>query len=148
MDQTWVINNTSINLSKHQGAATRLKEMASWLLAIYCFNHRSKLGVQDLLLGIKASKDINEILLNILLLWKLKTIKRFTKFWERIWRYPEWIINRPLRELKLKFASSWQFIWTFYHLFTIYHWRSEMKNMTQQSKFGEFKKNLEKLKKF
>ena len=59
------VDGASVNLGKHRGVATRLKEVAPWLLAVHCFNHRLELGVKDAFTGIKAFEDIDEMLLKL-----------------------------------------------------------------------------------
>ena len=52
------VDGVSVNLGKHQGVAARLKEMAPWLLAVHCFNHRLELAVKDAFTGVKAFEDV------------------------------------------------------------------------------------------
>ena len=59
------VDGASVNLGKHRGVATRLKEMAPWLIAVHCFNHRLELGVKDAFTGIKAFEDVDELLLKL-----------------------------------------------------------------------------------
>ena len=59
------VDGASVNLGRHKGVAARLKEGASWLLAVHCFNHRLELAVQDAFSGLKAFEDIDEMLLKL-----------------------------------------------------------------------------------
>ena len=59
------VDGASVNLGKHRVVATRLKEVAPWLIAVHCFNHRLELGVKDAFTGIKAFEDVDELLLKL-----------------------------------------------------------------------------------
>ena len=41
------VDGASVNLSKHKGVGTLLKEKSPWIQVIHCFNHRVELALKD-----------------------------------------------------------------------------------------------------
>ena len=41
------VDGDSMNMGSRKGVATRLKESASWLLTVHCFNPRLELAVEE-----------------------------------------------------------------------------------------------------
>jgi hypothetical protein len=41
------MDGASVNMGRTTGLAARLKEIAPWLIAIHCFNHRLELAAAD-----------------------------------------------------------------------------------------------------
>ena len=58
-----------MNVGKHKGVGTQLKEKAPWLQVIHCFNHRVELALKDAFKNTQFEK-IEEMLLKLYYLYQ------------------------------------------------------------------------------
>ena len=74
------VDGASVNVGKHKGVGTQLKEKAPWLQVIHCFNHRVELALKDAFKNTQFEK-IEEMLLKLYYLYQ-KSSKRLRELRE------------------------------------------------------------------